>query len=300
MGRGVCYKEHEASPEQAARMSHLDCSSSIDLHCHCLPGLDDGPATVEDSLALCRALVADGITAVIATPHQLGRYDGQNSSSDVRAAVIDLQDRLNQEGIPLQVLPGGDIRLDERLVRLIDQDVVTTVADKGVFVLVEMPHEIYVDPSLLLNQLVEAGRVPVITHPERHRHLQQHQDIVQGWVEQGAILQITAGSLIGEFGRGAIVASRYWIARGWVGVVASDAHGAKVRPPRMSEAIEALTAEFGLDIARKLCVVNPASLAAGTSVSPAKMPGLAEITTETMQVVANCHKLQRSAAAVLG
>jgi len=270
----MCFKEHEASPEQAARFSLLNCSSSVDLHCHCLPGLDDGPATMEESLELCRALVADGITTAIATPHQLGRYDGKNESSVVRAGVMRLQSCLNDQGIPLKLLPGGDARIDERLVRLVEEDRVTTLADGGKCLLVELPHEIYVEPAILLERLAEAEMIAIITHPERHRHLQRHINAVQAWVEQGAVLQITAGSLVGEFGQGAQIASRYWIAKGWVGVVASDAHGAQ-RPPRMTAAIEALEMEFGLEVARKLCVVNPARLAAGKNVSPAKVPWIA-------------------------
>jgi protein-tyrosine phosphatase len=263
------------SPQQAKRMARLRCSSSIDLHCHCLPGLDDGPETMEESLELCQALVADGITTAIATPHQLGRYDGRNGSRAVREGVTRLQACLNDLGIPLQILPGGDIRLDERLVRLVAEDRVTTLADGGKCLLVELPHEIYVDPAVLLERLAEAGLIAVITHPERHQYLQQHADTVQAWVEQGAVLQITAGSLVGEFGQGAQIASRYWIAKGWVGVVASDAHGVEDRRPQMTAAVELITAGFGLEAARALCAVNPALLAAGKSI-PAMGPGNAQ------------------------
>jgi hypothetical protein len=78
------------SPEQMRRLDEFNTTRSVDIHCHCLPGLDDGPATMSEALALCEALVADGITTVIATPHQLGRYDRLNSASQVREAVATL------------------------------------------------------------------------------------------------------------------------------------------------------------------------------------------------------------------
>ena len=300
MGTGANNTAVVVSPQQTARMQRFQCSDSVDLHCHCLPGLDDGPATMEESLVLCRALVADGITTAIATPHQLGRYDGRNGSAVVREAVASLQACLLNQGIALRILPGGDIRLDERLVRLVEEDLVTTIADMGKCLLVELPHEIYVDPAVLLERLAEAGLIPVITHPERHRYVQQHADVVQGWVEQGAVLQITAGSLVGEFGQGAEKASRYWIAKGWVGVVASDAHGAE-RPPRMTQAIEALHTEFGLEAARDLCVVNPARLAAGENASPAMMPRIASGSVNACrQFGANGPGLQRKPVLALG
>ena len=300
MGRAAKNTVVVVAPQQTARMQRFQCSDSVDLHCHCLPGLDDGPETMEESLVLCRALVADGITTAIATPHQLGRYDGRNGSAVVREAVEKLRACLLKQGIALRILPGGDIRLDERLVRLVEEDRVTTIADMGKCLLVELPHEIYVDPAVLLERLAEAGLIAVITHPERHRYVQQHADVVQGWVEQGAVLQITAGSLVGEFGQEALKASRYWIAKGWVGVVASDAHGAE-RPPLMTQAIEALQTEFGLEAARDLCVVNPARLAAGENASPAMMPRIASASFNACrQVGAQCPGVQRKPALALG
>src|ERR1700723_1863897 len=103
------------SSEQAARLQRFGVAQSVDIHCHVLPGMDDGPPTPADSVELCRALVRDGITTVIATPHQLGRYEGQNSAADVRTAVSKLQLALAELKVPLHVVPGGDVRVDHRL-----------------------------------------------------------------------------------------------------------------------------------------------------------------------------------------
>src|SRR5215207_1514833 len=108
-----------ADPAQRHRQERLAVSDSVDLHCHCLPGLDDGPASLPEALELCRGMVADGTTVAIATPHQLGRYEGRNEGDAVRRAVDELNRTLAAEGVPLRVLPGGDVRIDERIPRLL-------------------------------------------------------------------------------------------------------------------------------------------------------------------------------------
>src|SRR5687768_4478553 len=97
---------------QLARLRKYNVARSVDMHCHCLAGLDDGPPTGADSLALCRLLVRDGFTDVIATPHQLGRYDGFNWASEVRGGVAHLQKALDRDRIPLRVHPGAEVRID--------------------------------------------------------------------------------------------------------------------------------------------------------------------------------------------
>lgn len=101
---------------QRRRLERSGAAACVDIHCHCLPGLDDGAKTPEEALALCRALVADGVTTVVATPHQLGRYNRRNAAPVVRAAVEALQSQLDEAGVPLTVLAGADIRPDERIV----------------------------------------------------------------------------------------------------------------------------------------------------------------------------------------
>lgn len=238
----------------------------VDVHCHCLPGIDDGPATIAEAVELCRALVGDGFGEVIATPHQLGRFDGRNDAKSVRSAVAELQRVLDGENVPLRVHAGGDIRLDERLPRLLKEGVVCTLAN-GRYLLVELPHEIFLDPAPMFSQLLGEGYVPVVTHPERHKHLQRRPGVVKAWVEQGAVLQVTAASVVGEFGVQAQTASERWIGDGLVWLVATDAHNTTGRAPRMSAAISAIEAKHGLSVARALCIENPAGVIPRVGVS---------------------------------
>ena len=145
------------SRDQQKRLDEFATTRSVDIHCHCLPGLDDGPETLDDALAVCRALVRDGITTVIATPHQLGRYDRLNSSQQVRRVVTELAAQLVDQEIPLEIYPGGDVRVDERLARLLDEGEIGTAADAGRHLMLELPHELYVDPLPMIDILLERG-----------------------------------------------------------------------------------------------------------------------------------------------
>ena len=247
---------------QRKRLEHFGVPRCVNIHCHCLPGLDDGPQTQQEALALCRRLVADGVTTVVATPHQLGRYSRENSPARVRRAVGELAAALARENIPLEVLPGGDVRIDERLLALLDADEVLTVADRGQYLLLELPHEVFLDPQRLLGGLVKRGIQPIMTHPERYPYLRSAWDLMAGWVAQGAAIQITAGSLLGDFGSLAHDMAWEMATRGLVGLVATDAHGEE-RPPRLSAAIEVLSAQLGLAFARQVCATNPLAVLKG-------------------------------------
>ena len=255
--------QHAPSEAQQARLQRFRAAHSVDIHCHCLPGLDDGPETLEDSLDLCRALVDDGITTVIATPHQLGRYDGSNWGPQIRSEVRALADALSAENIPLQVKPGADVRIDERLCDLLNSGQVMTLADTGKYVLLELEHDSAIEPQTLLPELLAQGRVPILSHPERNSVLNKRVDSVIPWLENGAILQVTAGSLTGHFGPVAQKIAWQWLGRGYVDVVASDAHDARKRKPLMSMAIDLTSSRLTHFITRKVFIDNPALILNG-------------------------------------
>lgn len=229
----------------------------VDIHCHCLPGLDDGPKTVSESLDLGRALVRDRVTHVFATPHQLGPYGLRHGGAVVRQAVHELQQALASAGVALRVLPGGDVRVDERLLDLLDQDQVLTLGDTGRYILLELPHEGWVDPVLLMAELSGRGITPILTHPERNHRIMRSEGLVKPMLEVGAVLQVTAGSLIGEFGGQAQASAWRLFERGWVSLIASDAHGLRQRAPRMSAAFNKLSRRYGHTVAKQVCLDNP-------------------------------------------
>jgi protein-tyrosine phosphatase len=234
-----------------------------DVHCHCLPGLDDGPADGPHALSLCRALVADGVRTVVATPHQLGRYEGRNSGPQIRQAVERLRQALAQGQIPLTVLAGADVRIDERIPQFLESQEVLAVGDVGQHLLLELPHEVFVDPIGLLAPLRHMGITAVITHPERHQFLARHPDYVQRWAEYRPCLQITAASFGGGFGRLSQEAAWAFLRQPLPVLVASDAHDTAARPPRMTEAYTLLSQRLGRPVAQVLCVENPQRIVSG-------------------------------------
>lgn len=229
-----------------------------DLHCHCLHGLDDGPATLAESLALCSALVDDGIRTVIATPHQFGRYE-QNTGLLIRRQVDALQAVLDERQVPLRVLPGADVRIDERIVPGLADGSVVSVGDGHQAVLLEIPHTTFIDPLPLVQMLKARGIVSVITHPERHSTVvKEPERWTRRWVEAGAVLQVTAGSLLGEFGPGAEqvgwrIIETYWRSS----LLASDAHDTQRRPPRLSAATREVERRLGTAVAMQVADVVP-------------------------------------------
>jgi protein-tyrosine phosphatase len=259
-------------PEQQHRLEQFQVSRCADIHCHCLPGLDDGPASIEEALALCQALALDGITTVVATPHQLGRYDRLNSASQIREAVAELTAALASEAIPLEVLPGGDVRIDERIPRLLEMDEVVTVADAGYHLLLELPHDLFVDPLPMINLLREHGMQSIMTHPERHPYLYGTIDWATDWIKHGAVLQLTAGSLLGDFGGRAFEQAWQLIEAGLASLLATDAHDALRRPPRLTAALTALEERIGREAARLLAIDNPLRVLAGKPIDRTESP----------------------------
>ncbi len=230
---------------------------NVDIHCHCLPGLDDGPATMSESLALCRALVAEGVTTVIATPHQLGRYSGCNEAAQVREAVLAFNEKLKSSGIALRIMPGADVRVDERICKLLEADKILTLADGGKYILLELPHEVLIDIEPLLVDLASMGIQAIISHPERHSGLAKEPDILSKWLECSAHLQVTAGSLLGCFGQAAQKFGWRLLSSGQALLVATDCHDLDGRRPCISAAFERISERLGETVARLVCIENP-------------------------------------------
>ena len=209
----------------------------IDLHCHILPGIDDGPADIEECLDMARQAVADGIDTVVATPHsQNGIYE--NAGSDIRRQVLDLNRVLQEAAIGLVVLPGAEehIRLEMGLDGA--PDAIFTLNDTGRYVLVEFPFmSLPLGTRDIFFRMVHQGLTPVLAHPERNVAIQGNIEMLYDFVESGCLTQITAMSLTGELGAAARKCAQQMLARRLAHVIASDAHSAGHRPPQLSSAV---------------------------------------------------------------
>jgi protein-tyrosine phosphatase len=252
----------------------------IDVHCHCLFDIDDGPVTLHDSLDLCKALVEDGVTDVIATPHQLGRYGEFNDADKIRNIVTELNKELAGNNVNLNVLPGADVRVDERICRLIEADKILTLADNGRYILLELPHEIFINIEPLIVDLSSLDIQVIISHPERHRVIARKPEVLFGWLEKSAHLQITAASLLGDFGSTAQKAAWQLMSMGMVCLVATDSHDISGRRPRMKNAFDSIVAKLGEEIARLVCKENPLRILEGKDMLSARSVEIRRLISE--------------------
>lgn len=210
----------------------------IDLHSHILPALCDGSQNLETSLSMARLAVADGTTHLACTPHI---YPGvyANSTATILPAMHALQAELDQAGIPLQLVMGADVHMVPEVMEGLRSGVIPTLHGSRYFLL-EPSHHVPVPHFLAqIENFVHAGYVPVITHPERLRWLEDYYDDFIAAVRMGAWLQLTAGAISGEFGRNAKQCAERLLLDGVVHLIASDAHGIKQRQPVMSGGVAA-------------------------------------------------------------
>jgi protein-tyrosine phosphatase len=238
-----------------------------DIHCHVLPGLDDGAGDVAEALAMAEMAVAQGIGTIVATPHQLGTH-AANSGQAIREAVARFQSVLDSRRIPLRVVPGADVRIDPDLTRKIRTGEVVTPADRRRHVLLELPHDVYVSLAPLLADLRSAGLVGILSHPERNRGLLRRPELVAPLVRQGCLMQVTAASITGEFGSRVRQFAESLVADGVVHFVATDAHGVRTRPPLLRPAFERVAELAGQETAIDLCCRNPAAVVRGERIEP--------------------------------
>jgi protein-tyrosine phosphatase len=239
----------------------------VDVHCHCLPNLDDGPESVEEALMLCRVLAADNVSTVVATPHQLGRFEDRTKAAAIRRTVGVLNGALGERGIDLLVLPGAEVRVDERIDEMLAGGEILTLADAGCHVLLELPWDALIDIEPLLTQFALRGVQTILAHPERNGPLLERPQMLGRWTALGVGLQVTAGSLTGDWGRYVERAAWGLVAQGGRICIATDAHdGAQC--PGMTKAFEAVAARLGGDLAFSLCVENPARVIRGEKLAP--------------------------------
>jgi protein-tyrosine phosphatase len=228
----------------------------IDLHCHILPGIDDGAKDLVSALEMARIAVQDGIRYTACTPHI---YPGvyENDSGGIRGARQALQARLEQEGIDLQLAYGADTHLVPEMLSGIREGRIPTL-NGGRYFLLEPPHHV-APPQFktLVFNTIAAGYTPLITHPERLTWADEHYEDFVELAHQGAWIQVTAGALTARFGRAARYLGEQMLDDGIVHVIATDAHDTRNRPPLLGEGREAAIEWVGREEAERMVQERP-------------------------------------------
>ena len=243
----------------------------IDLHFHCLPGIDDGPRDWKEAVALCRAAAAEGTDTIVATPHVL-RETWINDDARIRdELVLKLNSMLN--GSPA-ILPGCEYFFSSDAVELWESGASGPLVglNRGSSILVEFPStQVPSNAEAIFHEFSLLGVTPLIAHPERNMIFVRNPDRLAALVERGGATQITAASVIGEFGKIARDASDEFFRRGLVHVIASDAHSVDRRPPRLAAARERVRRDWGEEAEIAFFETNPTALVrAGKMVTATK------------------------------
>jgi protein-tyrosine phosphatase len=233
----------------------------IDIHSHVLWGMDDGAETREETLALLQMAAEHGTTEIVATPHADFDYAYQPDLVAQRLADVSAA----SGGRPV-LHRGCDFHLSFENV----QDALAVperyTIDSGPYLLVEFPDHLPPGMGKVLATLQQRGLVPIMTHPERHVKLREIPGEFVEWIRQGCLVQVTAQSLLGRFGKRAEESAWQMIGRGLAHFVASDAHDLEDRVPRLDTAFDAVTQRASRDVAERLFVTNPKSAVSGTKI----------------------------------
>ncbi len=209
----------------------------IDLHCHILPGIDDGPETIEQSVAMVRAAQAAGSEAIVATPHVSWRYP--NDASTIASLVAELNERLLAEGVAVKIHAGAEVAMT-RVAEIQPDELARMGLGGGPWLLLEPPFTADTTGfGLVAAELQLGGQRIVLAHPERCPAFHRNPEALRALVDGGALTSITAGSLTGRFGGEVRRFAMALVADGLVHNVASDAHDVQRRPPSIAAELSA-------------------------------------------------------------
>ncbi|MGQ9525918.1 MAG: tyrosine-protein phosphatase [Armatimonadota bacterium] len=245
----------------------------IDTHNHILPGVDDGAATIEEALAMARRAVVDGIDTIAVSPHY-EHGTRTNPIEEIRQRVAALQAVLEENQIPLRLLPGAEVPVMPELLDMLADRTVPTIGDNGRWVLLEMPFDRFpLRFRDMVFRLQTAGYDPVLAHPERNVRIQSDIAVLDDLVPGDTPLQITSHSLTGGFGSSAKRCAEKLLISGRPVLLASDAHSARGRGPVLREAVTIASNLMGDEGARQLVDDLPRAILRGDAVwSPPVAP----------------------------
>ena len=244
----------------------------VDLHCHVLPAIDDGSESLDQSLDFCRVALADGVTTLVATPHQKpGQFD--NPPESVHQKVLELQSALRDAEVLVRIVEGAEVYCTPDLPQRVKENRVTTLNAAGKYLLLELPYQQFpLKPEETIFQLKLAGITPVLAHPERIAFFTADMSRLETLIRLGCLTQVTASALLGGFGGKARDFARRMLEKGLVHVISSDAHDTQYRPPVLSQARDAAAEIVGAERAWSLVSEVPLALCEGKDWEPWELP----------------------------
>lgn len=231
----------------------------IDTHLHILPGIDDGPETLRESLELAQALVQEGVHAAVATPHYNDEFP-QRSAAEIRERVHVMQQALDHHDIPLHLFAGHEVLIKPGLVEDIQEGRLATLNGSR-YLLLELWNNSWLpETERVIFELRAFGIVPIIAHPERYRAIQKHPDSLAALLKQGVLTQLIANSLVGVWGKTIHRCAETLLKKGLIHCISSDAHGLHKRPLVVVQGLQRATELVGQEQVYKMVEVWPAAI----------------------------------------
>lgn len=233
-----------------------------DIHSHILPGIDDGAADMAVSMQMLRTAAAEGIGRIILTPHHKpGRRNAPPGK--VRSLIRELEEEMGKEGLEMELLAGNEIFYRQGVAELLEKGEASPLAGTGCVLVEFSPLEDYAVVRNAVYQLLAGGWQPVVAHVERYQDVCRKKERVKELADMGAYLQVNAGSIMGGSGPGAKQRCRWLLKTGRVHFVATDAHDAGRRAPRLKKCGAYLAARYGEAYAGELLYGNAEKILAG-------------------------------------
>ncbi len=234
----------------------------IDIHSHILPGIDDGAADIDESLAMLRKAVQDGVKTQVLTPHiQHERYP--NDCRSLKRNFDEFKSIVAEHDIDIELRLAAEIRIGPELMKQVADEEMLWIGEwqgEKVFLL-EFPHSnVPVGSINVIKWLRKQHILPMIVHPERNREIQQNPEKLKPYFDADCLVQITAGSLTGQFGRPAYNIAATLLQNERVTVMATDCHNMRYRPPMLNKGVEAAAAIIGIKFAKELVSTRPEKL----------------------------------------
>lgn len=219
----------------------------IDIHCHILPGVDDGSADMKESMDMAKKAVEAGITHLYATPHHLNeKY--VNVKDDIINRAVRLNESLQKANIPLSIHLGQEVRIHRDVFISLEKEEILTLDDDGRYLLLELPSgSVPTYTQEVIYELQLKGIKPIIVHPERNKELIENHKLLFELVQEGALTQLTSGSIIGHFGKNVKSFSKKIIEHNLTHFISTDAHNIGSRGFTLQQAYETITKAYGIN-----------------------------------------------------
>ena len=249
--------------------SHLSIKGLVDIHVHILPGLDDGAKTRNDAIAMATIAAKCGTSRIVATPHvdPLLLSPGCTQVEIIRRAVKSFQESLETYNLSIKILPGMETAITPDLVGYVNRGEVMTIADRGKYILVELPFQTipsYAEEEIF--NMAASGYIPIIAHPERNAEVIRNPNILIPFLRAGALAHVNAGSLLGQEGHRPQETAKILLSHSLAHIIASDGHSSTSRQSRLDRALEIAIQVLGEDEALRTVKDTPLAVVLGEDV----------------------------------